>query len=113
MQNELFDELEYKPLYRGYKEIFEEIFGEGFPYVNLRTLLDPYSSDWGETTMEDKLDMIKQIVESEKISILDILQDYPFDNQEHCEDEEYIHFATEKGLRILLKAMLNQNLHLI
>jgi len=47
-------------------ERMDEIFSKGnpWPHRTLRTLFDPYSSEWAETTMEKKVSIIRKIQEA-------------------------------------------------
>ena len=42
-----------------YQEIVDEIFGSLYRHRTLRTLFDPNSSEWSDTTIEKKLEILK------------------------------------------------------
>ena len=47
-----------------YQEIVDEIFGSYYQHRTLRTLFDPYSHEWNDTTIEKKLIILKKILDS-------------------------------------------------
>ena len=67
----------------------------------LRTLFDPYSSEYNETTMYRKLEILKTIRENE-IDLNELLNDY----KEFYIEENKIHVVdgADEGLEILLRA---------
>ena len=52
-----------------YQEIVDEIFGSQYKHRTLRTIFDPNSSEWNDTTIEKKLKILKKILESKKINL--------------------------------------------
>lgn len=45
-----------------YQDIVDEVFGSMYKHRTLRTLFDPNSSEWDETTVEKKLEILKKII---------------------------------------------------
>jgi hypothetical protein len=86
-----------------YQEKIDKIFGKGsmWQYRTLRTLFDPYSSEYSETTMDRKLEILKTIREN-YIDLNELLNDY----KEFYTEENKIHVVdgADKGLEILLGA---------
>ena len=44
-----------------YQEIVKKIFGSYYKHRTLKTLFEPNSSEWIETTLNQKLEILKQI----------------------------------------------------
>ena len=56
-----------------YQEIVDEIFGSLYRHRTLRTLFDPNSSEWSDTTIEKKLEILKTILDSKKIDLTQLV----------------------------------------
>ncbi|POS00633.1 hypothetical protein Q361_1396 [Flavobacterium croceum DSM 17960] len=85
-----------------YQEKIDKIFGKGslWKHRTLRTLFDPNSSEYNQTTMDKKLEILKKIKENE-IDLTELLNDY----KEFYTEENKIHVVdvADEGLEILLK----------
>jgi hypothetical protein len=85
-----------------YQEKIDKIFGKGsmWQHRNLRTLFDPYSSEYSETTMDRKLEILKTIREND-IDLNELLNGY----KEFYTEENKIHVVdvADDGLEILLR----------
>ncbi len=87
-----------------YQEKIDKIFGKGslWKHRTLRTLFDPYSSEYKQTTMEKKLEILNTINEN-KIDLNELIDDY----KEFYTEENKIHVVdvADEGLAILLKQL--------
>lgn len=85
-----------------YQEKIDKIFGKGslWKHRTLRTLFDPYSSEYNETTMDKKVEILKTIIEN-KFNLTDLIQEY----KEFYNEENKIHVVeiADEGLDILMK----------
>ncbi len=85
-----------------YQQKIDKIFGKGslWKHRTLRTLFDPNSSEYNQTTMEKKLEILQKIKEN-NIDLPELLNDY----KEFYTEENKIHVVdiAEEGLEILLK----------
>jgi hypothetical protein len=85
-----------------YQEKIDRIFGKGslWEHRTLRTLFDPNSSEYTQTTMERKLEILKTIRDNE-IDLNELLNDF----KEFYTEENKIHVVevADKGLEILIK----------
>ena len=85
-----------------YQEKMDKILGKGhlWKHRTLRTLFDPYSSEYNKTTMERKIEILKIMKENE-INLDELLYDY----KEFYTQENKIHVVdvADAGLEILLK----------
>ena len=85
-----------------YQEKIDKIFGKGslWKHRTLRTLFDPNSSEYNQTTMDKKLEILNKIKENE-IDLTELLNDY----KEFYTEENKIHVVdvADEGLERLLK----------
>ena len=85
-----------------YQQKLDEIFGKGslWKHRTLRTLFDPLSSEYNQTTMEKKIAILRTIREN-GINLTELLYDY----KEFYTEENKIHVVdvADEGLEILLR----------
>lgn len=85
-----------------YQKKLDKIFAKGnlWKHRTLRTLFDPYSSEYNHTIMERKLEILKTIKEN-GIDIDELIMDY----KEFYTEENKIHVVdvADEGLKILLQ----------
>ena len=85
-----------------YQQKLDKIFGKGslWKHRTLRTLFDPNSSEYNQTRMDKKLEILDTIREN-KIDLNELLDEY----KEFYTEENKIHVVdvADEGLEILLK----------
>lgn len=85
-----------------YQQKLDKIFGKGslWKHRTLRTLFDPNSSEYNQTTMDKKLEILNTIREN-KIDLNELIDEY----KEFYTEENKIHVVdvADEGLEILLK----------
>lgn len=85
-----------------YQQKLDKIFGKGslWKHRTLRTLFDPNSSEYNQTPMDKKLEILNTIREN-KIDLNELLDEY----KEFYKEENKIHVVdvADEGLEILLK----------
>lgn len=85
-----------------HQQKLDKIFGKGslWKHRTLRTLFDPNSSEYNQTTMDKKLEILNTIREN-KIDLNELLDEY----KEFYTEENKIHVVdvADEGLEILLK----------
>lgn len=89
-----------------YQEIVDEIFGSLYKHRTLRTLFDPDSSEWNETTIEKKLEILKRILESDKITFEQLVMGYKNFYKNEITNKEHVLNSFENGITILLQNSL-------
>ncbi len=90
-----------------YQKKIDKIFAKGdlWEHRTLRTLFDPYSSEYNRTSMERKIEILKVILENDiNLSAL-ILEYKDFYLGENKQD---VVNAVEDGLINLISSILNQ-----
>lgn len=91
-----------------YQEKIDEIFGKGclWKHRTLRTLFDPYSIEYKDTSMAEKVEILNIILEN-KINLIELLNEY----KEFYIEENKNHVAdvADEGLKILIDSKIIQN----
>lgn len=87
-----------------YQQRIDNIFAKGdlWKHRTLRTLFDPHSSEYNQTTMERKLEII-QTIKDNGIDLANLLDEY----KEFYTEENNIHVVdvADEGLKILEKQL--------
>ncbi len=86
-----------------YQEIVDEVVGQNSAHRTLRTLFDPGSFEWSETSMDEKLDLLKKILNADKISLPSLIFDYTLYYKKESNGRGYVADALPEGLAILLQ----------
>ena len=89
-----------------YQEIVDEIFGSQYKHRTLRTIFDPNSSEWNDTTIEKKLKILKKILESKKINLEKLINAYKNFYTKELSNKGHVINSLEDGLLILLQNAL-------
>ena len=89
-----------------YQEIVDEIFGNLYNYRTLRTLFDPNSSEWNETKIEKKLEILKKILDSNKITFEQLISGYKNFYKNELSNKGHVINSLESGILILLQNAL-------
>jgi hypothetical protein len=89
-----------------YQEIIDEIFGSLYKHRTLRTLFDPNSSEWNDTTIEKKVEILKTILESKKINLDKLIFGYKHFYSTELSNKGHVLNSLEDGLIILLENSL-------
>jgi len=85
-----------------YQDIVDEVFGSMYKHRTLRTLFDPNSSEWDETTVEKKLEILKKLLASDKTTLDEILHGYKHFYQHELSNKGHVINSLQDGLAILL-----------
>ena len=85
-----------------YQEIVDEVFGSMYTHRTLRTLFDPASSEWDDTTISKKIEILKTLIDSEKITLAQILSGYINFYKNELANKAHVVDSLENGLAILL-----------
>jgi hypothetical protein len=88
-----------------YQEQLDKIFGNGslWNHRTLRTVFDPYSSEYEQTTMDRKVEILRTIVDN-NISLAELISEYKDFYKE--EKKTNVVEAMEDGLTNLLTKAL-------
>lgn len=84
-----------------YQEKLDKIFSKGglWKHRTLRTVFDPYSSEWDDTTINKKIEILKLINENE-IDLMELIDEYKLFYLD--ENKPHVIKSVEEGLKILL-----------
>jgi hypothetical protein len=89
-----------------YQEIVDEVFGSYYRHRTLRTLFDPNSNEWTETTINEKLEILKTLLDSNKIDLDETLIGYKHFYQKELANKSHVLNSLQDGLAILLSNSL-------
>lgn len=89
-----------------YQEVVDEIFGSLYRHRTLRTLFDPSSSEWNDTTCEKKIEILKKILGSKKISLNNLILGYKHFYAKELANKGHVLNSLQDGLIILLQNAL-------
>ena len=92
-----------------YQEVVDEIFGSLYRHRTLRTLFDPSSTEWEETTIEKKIEILKQLLETGGMTLEEILSGYKHFYLKELSNKRHVVNSLQDGLTILLNKTLNDN----
>ncbi|WP_194851160.1 hypothetical protein [Nonlabens antarcticus] len=84
-----------------YQSLIDSLFGSNYKHRTLRTVFDPYSAEWKETTIDEKISILKKILYSKKITLPDLILSY---KTYYANDlaKKHVAKAVEDGLTFLL-----------
>lgn len=85
-----------------YQDIVDEVFGSMYQHRTLRTVFDPNSSEWDETTIDKKLEILKKLLASNKATLDEILHSYRHFYQHELSNKGHVINSLQDGLSILL-----------
>ncbi len=89
-----------------YQQKVDEIFGKGslWKHRTLRTLFDPYSSEYGHTSVDKKIEIVRTMLDN-NLNLNQIVQEY---KQFYIEENKLdVAKDAEEGLKLLLEIMQN------
>ena len=61
---------------KDYQQIADKVFGSFYRHRTLRTVFDPFSTEWNDTSSEQKIEILKKLLNSNKITLPEILGGY-------------------------------------
>jgi len=85
-----------------YQDIVDEVFGSIYRHRTLRTLFDPNSSEWNDTTIDKKLEILRKLLDSGKISLDEIIIGYKHFYQTELTNKGHVVNSLQDGLVALL-----------
>ena len=92
-----------------YQEIVDKFFGSMYQHRTFRTLFDPSSTEWKETTIEKKIEILKQLLETGGMTLKEILNGYKHFYLKKLSNKGHVVNSLQDGLEILLNKTLNDN----
>ena len=73
-----------------YQTIIDELFGAYYKHRTLRTVFDPYSSEWNDTTVDEKINILKKILDSKKITLNELISSYKIFYTENLTNKKHV-----------------------
>lgn len=93
---------DHKTMRKHYQEVVDEVLGSMYRHRTLRTLFDPSSSEWNQTSIDKKIEILKKILNSNKITLDEILNGYKHFYQNELANKGHVLNSLQDGLSILL-----------
>lgn len=94
---------------KNYQDIVSEQFGENYKHRTLRTVFDCYSEEWKETTIDEKLRILRTLLDRKEITLEFLTSGYKrYYLKELC-NKAHVVKSLEKSLEILLENALEEN----
>lgn len=85
-----------------YQSLIDELFGANYKHRTLRTVFDPYSTEWTETNVEEKILILKKILDSKRITLRELILSYKLYYSEELANKKHVAESVEDSLIILL-----------
>ena len=91
-----------------YQTLVDELFGPYYKHRTLRTVFDPYSSEWTETSIDEKVSILKKILGSKRITLQELILSYKKFYKDSLANKKHVANSVEDALTFLLeKAFLS------
>lgn len=84
-----------------YQQIIDEVLGHMSKYRTLRTLFDPGSYEYSQTTMEKKREILAKLLNSSQITIEEIESGYKNFYRNELANKAYVADSFEEGLKLI------------
>ncbi|WP_332025485.1 hypothetical protein [Kaistella sp.] len=91
-----------------YQEIADKVLGQYSPHRTLRTVFDYLSDEWTRTTIDKKLEILEQMLDTGEITLGFILNEYRHYYTEELSNKAYVVDAIEDSFEILLEHSLKR-----
>ena len=90
-----------------YQQKLDDIFGNGklWKHRTMRTVFDPYSAEYNQTSIKKKLEIVK-IITSNNIEITDLIREYKTFYRK--ENKQNVIDSLEEGILILFSNLLSE-----
>lgn len=85
-----------------YQDLVDEVFRSRHPHRTLRTVFDPGSTEWSETTITQKLAFLKKLLEADKLTLEEILDSYKHFYKYELANKAHVLDSLDDALAILL-----------
>ena len=92
-----------------YQEIADQVLGKYSPHRTLRTVFDYLSHEWSQTTIDEKLNILKKMLDTGDITLGHILLEYRHYYTEELTNKAYVVDAIEESLEILLEHSIKKH----
>lgn len=91
-----------------YHDIMDKVLGRNHQHRSLRTIFDPYSHEWGETNMDQKVRILQKIVDSGKISLSSLLLQIKIYYTTELANKRYAIDSIDEAFAEILEYMLSK-----
>lgn len=91
---------------KDYQLIIDKLFGNNYKHRTLRTVFDPYSTEWSDTKIDEKIAILKKILDSKEMSLKELINSYKIYYTESLANKQYVVDSIEDSLIILTEKLL-------
>lgn len=89
-----------------YQEHVDDVFGLFYQHRTLRTLFDPGSAEWHDTTLDNKLEILTRLLTEGRLKLPELIQGYKHFYAQELTGKAYVLHSLEDGLAMLLQHAL-------
>lgn len=89
-----------------YQNLVDELYGPNYKHRTLRTVFDPYSTEWAETTIDEKVNILKKVLSSKRIKLHELILSYKKFYTDSLTNKKHVVDSVENALTILLEKAL-------
>lgn len=91
---------------KDYQLVIDKLFGNNYNHRTLRTVFDPYSTEWFDTKIDEKIAILKSILNSKEITLNELINSYKIYYLETLTNKKHVVDSVEDSLIILLDKLL-------
>jgi hypothetical protein len=91
---------------KDYQLVIDKMFGYNYKHRTLRTVFDPYSTEWSDTKIDEKIAILKRILDSKEMTLNEIINSYKIYYLESLANKKHVVDAIEDSLIVLLDKLL-------
>ena len=89
-----------------YQDLVLERLGSNFKHKTLRTIFDYRSQEWTETSLEEKLQILKSLLDHNGVTLETLIIGYKHYYSSELSNKSHVIKSLEKSLEILLENAL-------
>lgn len=87
---------------KDYQLIIDKLFGNNYKHRTLRTVFDPYSTEWSDTKIDEKIAILKKILDSKEMTLNELITSYKTYYLETLTNKKHVVNSIEDSLIFLL-----------
>lgn len=89
-----------------YQLVIDDLFGSNYKHRTLRTVFDPNSTEWLETNVDEKISILRRILDSNRITLKDLIFPHKIYYTHGLENKRHVINSIEDSLTVLLSKLL-------
>lgn len=97
---------------KNYQDIVDLAFHKNYPHRSLRTVFDPFSTEWKQTSMEKKIEILFKTMETGDYNLNQLVEQYKDYYLFELENKSHVVKSVEDALIRITEYLLNENMRL-